>query len=98
MGQLYQTGLVGHELTTNNPASANGAVRRHIGRTEDGLNSKLHAVCDGKARPLVMLLRGDKMSEYKDSALMIDALPRARALLVDRGYDADWFPAALDKR
>src|ERR1700733_9915954 len=33
-----------------------GPVPRHIGRTKGGLNSKLHAVCDGNGRPLVMLL------------------------------------------
>lgn len=38
------------------------------------------------------------MSDYKGAALMIDALPRAKALLADRGYDADWFPAALAAR
>ena len=30
--------------------------------------------------------------------MMIDALPRAKTLLGDRGYDADWFRAALVKR
>lgn len=29
---------------------------------------------------------------------MIDALPKAKALLGDRGYDADWFRAALADR
>ena len=38
------------------------------------------------------------MSDYKGAALMIDALPRAKALLGDRGYDADWFRAALAER
>lgn len=33
-----------------------GDVPRRIGRTKGGLNSKLHTVCDGKGRPLVMLL------------------------------------------
>ncbi len=28
-----------------------GALPRHIGRTKGGLNSKLHAVCDGEDRP-----------------------------------------------
>ena len=28
-----------------------GAVPRRIGRTKGGLNSKLHAVCDGQGRP-----------------------------------------------
>lgn len=30
--------------------------------------------------------------------MMIDALPRAKTLLGDRGYDADWFRVALVKR
>ena len=45
-----------------------------------------------------MLLSEGQMSDYKGAALMIDALPRAKALLADRGYDADWFRAALTER
>ena len=59
------------------------------------MNSKLHAVCDGDGRPLVMLLSEGQMSDYKGAALMIDALPPAKHLLADRGYDADWFREAL---
>jgi transposase len=62
------------------------------------LNSKLHAVCDGKGRPLIMLLSERQMSDYKGAALMIDAFPKAKALLTDKGYDADWFRAALEQR
>ncbi len=62
------------------------------------MNSKLHAVCDGAGRPLVMLLSEGQMSDYKGGALMLDALPRAKAMLGDRGYDADWFRAALNRR
>lgn len=45
-----------------------------------------------------MLLSEGQMSDYKGAALMIDALPTAKALLADRGYDADWFRAALAER
>ena len=45
-----------------------------------------------------MLLSEGQMSDYKGSAPMIDALPRTDALLADRGYDADWFRAALTER
>lgn len=38
------------------------------------------------------------MSDCKGAALMLDALPRAKALLGDRGYDADWFSKALADR
>lgn len=45
-----------------------------------------------------MLLSEGQMSDYKGAALMIDALPNAKSLLGDRGYDADWFRTALIKR
>ena len=46
------------------------------------------------------------MSDYKPvlsfaeggAALMIDALPKAKEMLGDRGYDADWFRGALTER
>ena len=38
------------------------------------------------------------MGDYKGAALMIDALAKAKALLADRGYDADWFRAALTEQ
>ncbi|PZU66214.1 MAG: IS5 family transposase [Rhizobium sp.] len=75
-----------------------GMFPRRIGRTKGGLNSKLHTVCDGKGRPLVMLLSEGQMSDYKGAALMLDALPPAKALLGDRGYGADWFRKALAER
>jgi transposase len=45
-----------------------------------------------------MLLSEGQMSDYKGAALMLPALPVARQLLADKGYDADWFRAALAKR
>ena len=45
-----------------------------------------------------MLLSEGQMSDYKGAALMLNALPYAKALLGDRGYDADWFRAALAAR
>ena len=62
------------------------------------MNSKLHAVCDGHGRPLILLLSEGQMSDYKGAALMLDALPRAKELLGDKGYDADWFRQALTER
>ena len=55
-------------------------------------------MCDGQGRPLIMLLSEGQMSDYKGAALMLDALPRAKAMLGDKGYDADWFRNALIKR
>ena len=47
---------------------------------------------------MIVLLSEGQMSDYKGAALMIDDLPKAKALLADRGYDADWFRAALEQR
>ena len=62
------------------------------------MNSKLHAVCDSKGRPLVMLLSEGQMSDFKGAALMLPAMPGAKELLADKGYDADWFREALANR
>ncbi len=62
-----------------------------LGAPKCGLNSKLQVVWDGKGRPLIVLLSEGRMSDYKGAALMIDAFPKAKVLLGDKGYDADWF-------
>jgi transposase len=73
----------------------NGMFPRCLGRTKGGLNSKLHAVCEGQGRPVALLLSEGQMSDYKGAALLLPSLPKAKELLADRGYDADWFRAAL---
>ena len=45
-----------------------------------------------------MLLSEGQMSDFKGAALMLPAIPRAKELLADKGYDADWFREALAKR
>ena len=62
------------------------------------MNSKLHAVCDGEGRPIVMMLTEGQMSDHKGAVLLLDALPNAKELLGDKGYDSDWFRAALTER
>jgi len=62
------------------------------------MNSKLHAVCDGQGRPVVMLLSEGQMSDHKGAALILPALPAARELVADRGYDSNWFRAELAER
>jgi transposase len=99
---MTDTGKIAIDVPRDRQASFDPQLiakyQRRFGRTKGGLNSKLHAVCDGKGRPLIMLLSEGQMSDYKGAALMIDAFPRAQALLADRGYDADWFRHALAER
>ena len=59
------------------------------------MNSKLHAVCDQRARPVWLHLSAGQVSDYKGARLFLDHLPRSKHLLADRGYDADWFRKGL---
>jgi len=45
-----------------------------------------------------MLLSEGQMSDYKGAALMLPAMPKAKQLLADKGYDADWLRAAFADR
>lgn len=59
------------------------------------MNSKLHAVCDGNGKPLILLLSEGQVSDYRGAASILPALPDARVLIADKGYDSDWFRQAL---
>jgi transposase len=45
-----------------------------------------------------MALSEGQMSDFKGAELMLPLLPKARELLADKGYDADWFRKALVER
>jgi transposase len=66
-----------------------------IGRTKGGLNSKLHVLADAKGRPIRMFLSAGQTSDYVGARALLSSIPRAGALLADRGYDAAWFRNAL---
>jgi len=68
------------------------------GLTKGGLNSKLHAVTDALGRPIRMFLSAGNLSDYKGALALLSSLPKAKWLLADRGYDADWFRNALKER
>ena len=71
---------------------------RPYGRTKGGLNSNCTRFVTGEAARKWLLSEG-QMSDYKGAALMLPALPnKARELLADKGYDADWLRAALARR
>ena len=55
-------------------------------------------MCDGLGRPVSLFLSEGQMSDYKGAEVLLDRLPRAKYLLADRGYDADWFRNALQDK
>lgn len=70
-------------------------VPRHIGRTKGGLNSKLHAVVNENGKPIIMALTAGQVSDHIGAKLVYPALPSAKTLIGDKGYDSDEFRQAL---
>ena len=59
-----------------------------IGRTKGGRNTKVHAVCDAKGRPHVLLLTPGNVHDAKVAQRCIAALPPSDELVADKGYDS----------
>ncbi len=59
-----------------------------ICRTKGGRNTKLHAVCDEKGRPCVLLLTPGNVRDCKVAKLCIEMMPPSAELVADKGYDS----------
>jgi len=74
-----------------------GALAHGIGRTKGGRNTKLHAVCDEKGRPCVLLLTPGNVHDCRVAQRCIEAMPASAELVADKGYDSqalrDWLQA-----
>ncbi len=55
----------------------------------------MHALSDALGRPITFFLTAGQTSDYIGARALLGFLPKAKALLADRGYDADWFRKAL---
>ena len=84
--------------TASSLAVKKGGAGRLIGRTKGGMNTKLHAVTDASGRPISFFMTAGQVSDYIGAAALLNELPKAQWLLADRGYDADWFRDALQKK
>lgn len=72
-----------------------GDVPRHIGRTKNGLNSKLHAVINEAGKPLILALTAGQVSDHLGAKIVYPALPKATTLIADKGYESDDYRDAL---
>jgi len=52
-------------------------------------------VTDVLGRPIRLLLTAGQVSDYTGARELLDGLARAKHMLADRGYDADWFRKGL---
>ncbi len=73
-----------------------GEDYRLIGRTKGGMNYKLDAVTDATGRPIRMFLSAGQCSDYIGARALLEALPPAKYMFADRGYDADCYREALE--
>ena len=44
---------------------------------------------------MILLLTEGEVSDYRGAATVLPALPDAKIMIADRGYDSDWFRQAL---
>ncbi|WP_408737072.1 IS5 family transposase [Acetobacter fallax] len=76
-----------------------GAFPRHTGRTKGGLNSKLHAMCDGQGRPVRLPLTAGQVSDFKGADVLLADLPdETEEVIGDRGYDSNKIRQSLADR
>ena len=75
-----------------------GGCSPRYGGTKGGLNSKLHAVCDGRGWPVRLLLTEGQQNDHKGAAALLPDLPPAAELIGDRGDDSDGYREALGAR
>jgi transposase len=55
-------------------------------------------VCDGRGRPLRLLLTEGQRNDHIGARALEPVLPQACVLLADRAYDSNWFRQTLDQR
>lgn len=60
-----------------------------MGRSRGGLTTKIHALVDGRGRPIRLHLSEGQRSDCTQAEPMLDTLTKDSTLLADRAYDTD---------
>jgi transposase len=69
-------------------SGARGGGEEALGRSRGGLTTKIHAVVDGRGRPLCFLLTPGQAADCRQARALLEGLAFER-LIGDRGYDTD---------
>jgi transposase len=69
-------------------SSARGAGEEDLGRSRGGLTTKIHALVDGRGRPLCFRLTPGQAADCRQAQALLEGLTFER-LIGDRGHDAD---------
>ncbi|MEG3151557.1 IS5 family transposase [Sphingomonas sp. ZT3P38] len=75
-----------------------GHLANGIGQTRGGRNSKVHALCDVKGRPCVLMITPGNVHDMKVAKACIAAMPPSAELVGDKGYDSNDLRAWLAER
>ena len=71
-----------------------GTQEQELGRSRGGFTTKIHAACDALGNPLRFYLTAGQRSDYLKALDLIEGF-EIKALLADKGYDADYIVAAI---
>jgi transposase len=66
-----------------------GAQAQAIGRSRGGRTTKIHALVDGRGRPLRFALSPGQRGDAPLAPTLIEGLPEARLCVADTAYDSD---------
>lgn len=78
-----------------NPAG--GQSEQAMGRTKGGLNTKIHAVVDNRARPLAALLSAGNEADITLAPEVLEGVA-CGCVVADKAYDSDAFRALIAER
>ena len=70
----------------SNPAG--GQALQAMGRTKEGLNTKIHALVNVRSQALVIALSAGNQADISLAAELTDCLPEGSTLIGDKGYDS----------
>jgi transposase len=73
-----------------------GTQEQELGRSKGGFTTKLHAACDALGNPVRFFITPGQRSYYVKALEMIENIPM-KALLADKGYDANYIADAVLK-
>jgi transposase len=75
-----------------------GAQAQAIGRSRGGRTTKIHAVVDGRGRPLAFTLSAGHRHDAPIAPALVQALPAAKLCAADAAYDSAAFRQLLIAR
>lgn len=72
-----------------------GIQEQGLGRSRGGFSSKLHAACDALGNPIKFFVTAGQRSDYVKALELISG-QKMKALIADKGYDADYMVLAAE--